>query len=242
MRRFEPGELPRTKLWQEVLHLLSIDGTVPEIAAATVRAARRALDAAGEDPALTEAFAFLVQISAAGADEDFDAALGMLNREGAREPTAVQILGAIPETIRCRREGDDRRTEVGGLAVLAATEVLSEALREHLDDLFAANGAETKRAVADLARSDGARRLVPAFLGTFLYRCLAYFLSRESGNRVGEQRRFACSEELSAFNRDLKTFCVAAAGAAVTNTPGTPTDSWRTVLDHVLATGDPDVR
>lgn len=242
MRRFEPGELPRTKLWQEVLHLLSIDGTVPEIAAATVRAARRALDAAGEDPAFTESFAFLIQIGVAASDEDFCAAIGSLDLGAAREPTAVQILGALPEAIRRRCEGDDRRTEVGGLAVLAATEVLGAALSDGVDDVFAEDGADTKRALVDLADSDDAHRLVPEFLGIFLYRSLAYFLGRESGNRVGEDRRFACSEELSAFNRDLKTFCMAAAGAALSNIPGKPTVSWQTLLDHVLATGDPDAR
>jgi hypothetical protein len=207
MPRFEPATLPRTKAWRQVLHLLSVDGTIPQIAAATVVAARLAFRTAEEDPTLLRTEAFLEALRPTSDVEELGAQLREHISDLRNPITALELLGAIPNALI--RDGEERgNSALAELATLALTEVLSEAFRGKGLDPFDAGACQIMRALNVLTRPDQKHRLRASFWGVFLYRSLQYFLSRETSNRVGERRRFRSSAELETWCHQLKDYCL----------------------------------
>jgi hypothetical protein len=227
-----------------VLHLLSIDGTVQAVAAAAVRAAEKALRAAGKDPRFEDTFRFVVQLGSEPFVDVFSKTLSHLGLDVDGGPTIVQFLGALPDAIGRRRAGHEQRTELGGLGPLALVETLGQALQSGVDDWLGANDINAHRAFARIAASKERFDLVSGFMGVFLYRCLQYFLSRETPNRVGEQRRFGSIEELAEFNRDLKAYCIASSralflqigdiGVTKPYSSANAVELWQSLLEYVL--------
>lgn len=86
------GNLPRTRKWQQVVELLDSGAGTPEIAAATLDAAKRGLDLAARDPALVHSFWLLTQLPHCARGEDFVAALQRIGVSVASTPTLMELV------------------------------------------------------------------------------------------------------------------------------------------------------
>ena len=107
------GTLPATRKWREVAGLVS-DGAPPElIAGASASAAEAALGHASDDPALLHSFWLLTQLPLAARSPDFLERLDALGLRIERDPTLLEIVGALTEAIDRQTERAGGRTDLG---------------------------------------------------------------------------------------------------------------------------------
>ena len=203
--RFEPATLPRTKAWRHVLHLLAVDGTIAQITAATIDAANAAFKIAGKDPVLRRAVALLEALVPTSSVEELGAQLRQ-HISVLRDPiTALEFVGAMPALMGYGEERGD--SALAELAPLALMEVLAKTFHEKGTSVFEANATQSWECINATVDPEQKHLLVAAFWESFLYRCLQYFLSRETSNYVGENRRFKNIEDLEKWGQELRCHC-----------------------------------
>lgn len=201
------GSLPATKRWQQVVTSLTDGSSIPRIAAASSAAAEAALSRAVGDPALIHAFWLLTQLPLAARGGDFTERLGELGLGVGSNPQFFEILGAFSEAVDGHSRLFGRRSDLGEMAQLAATESLLAIVGRSLPGLFGPTADEVQRAIGRLATSKQFSDLARDFFARLTRRHLEYYLSRELSNHVGPNSRFRSIAEHSTFNADLDQHC-----------------------------------
>ena len=108
------GTLPATRKWREVVGLVS-GGAPPDlIAGASASAAEAALRHARDDPALLHSFWLLTQLPLAARAPDFLESLGALGLRIDRDPSLLEIVGALNEAPPETRPTTSRHFRVAG--------------------------------------------------------------------------------------------------------------------------------
>lgn len=201
------GSLPTTKRWQQVVTSLDSGSSVTRIAAASSAAAEAALSRAVGDPALIHAFWLLTQLPLAARGGDFTERLGKLGLTVGSNPQFFEIIGAFSEAVDGHSRVIGRRSDLGEMAQLAATESLSTIVGRSLPGLFGPTADEVQRAIGRLATNKQFSDLARDFFARLTRRHLEYYLSRELSNHVGPNSRFRSIGEHSTFNAELDQHC-----------------------------------
>ena len=202
------GALPKSRKWSQVVGLIADGADVEDIAAASADAAENGLDRASDDVGLAHAFWLLTQIPLAARQADFSSVLRALGLDGlSAQPTLIEIVAAFGRAVDRHVRASGRRTDLGEMAQLAASETLASLAGRELPSLFGPTAADVQQVLRKLGTSDRFSLVARDFFSRLTNRSLGYFLSRELSTHVGPEKRFESVGEHSAFNAALDLHC-----------------------------------
>jgi len=206
------GTLPTSKKWREVVALIpESSASAPELAAATMEAAKGGIRRAANDAGFIKTFWLLTQIPLAARQQEFATALRRLGLKVPPNPSAFDVLGAISESVENEIATERVRSDFAELALAAAQESLSALCVEETRSLFGASPDDVQNSFRKYSTSAQFRHLARRFFTGFTARYLKAFLSRELSNHVGDIEKFRSLHEHSEFNRALDHHCFEAA-------------------------------
>jgi len=202
------GTLPKTQKWNQVVSLITAGADVARIAAASADAAEHALEPASQDEGLAHAFWLLAQIPLAARQPNFSERLRELglNVSNSR-PTLLEIVAAFTSAVDRYVHEQGKRSDLGEMAQLAASETLASLAGRELPSLFGPTAEDVQQALAKLGTSDRFSIVARDFFSRLTSRSLGYFLSRELSKHVGPNKRFAAVGDHSDFNAALDLHC-----------------------------------
>lgn len=202
------GQLPRTRQWKQVVALIEHGAGAAQVANETIRAAKQSLESASDDPRFVSAFWLLCQIPLAARSDDFNAALRDLGVEVPDGPSLLDIATAISPALD--QQDARRRTDLGEIAELSASEILIEHIGDQIGGLFDPTPAQVQKALRDMGTMGGFSRFQRAYFARIAERLLDYYLSRELPNHIGDGSRFATLADCAAFTSALHLHCTEA--------------------------------
>jgi hypothetical protein len=126
------GTLPRTKKWDQVVHLISGRANVEHIAAASAEAAERGLERASNDEGLAQAVWLLTQLPQAARHGDFSKRLWKLGLRVSSRPTLVEIVASLTQAIDAHLQETGKRSDFGELALHAASQTIASLAGQEL--------------------------------------------------------------------------------------------------------------
>ncbi len=199
--------IPSTHAWDEVVGMMGDNSDVEEIAAASARAMRRALDKALSDPALIHTIYLLANITTAARSRDVPGALRGLGIEIGRTFDLSDLIAGISTAVDrdARRRGN--RTDLGEMALHAAASSLARVLAPSLPNLIGPSQKDLVAALAKLGTPIRFAELSRAFYGDLIRRGLEYYTSRIHAQFVGRGRRFESLDSLERFRSALALHC-----------------------------------
>lgn len=203
--------LPKTPPWNAVVDLLGSHAPTDEIVAATARAAEHSLAQAASDPGLRHSFWLLTQLPIAARSPDFAARLRNLNLHAGSAPTWLSLSAAFQDAVDEKTRRARGKTDLGEMAQLAATEVLTTVLSADLPGVFDTASEDVRYALGKLAAPDRFAELSRDFFACLVNRNLEYFLSRALADHIGPGRAFGSLSEHTAFREALAQRCYEAA-------------------------------
>ncbi len=201
------GELPRTRKWQQVVGLIEGGAGTAQIANATISAAEKGLNLAGNDEGLVETIYLLTQLPRAARSDDFAGALREAGLDVGNSPTLLEVVGAFSDAVDHRLARNGGRTDLGEMAQMAAAETLNRVIGERTQSLFGTTAEDVQRELGRLATNRQFSIFSREFFGRLTERCLDYFLSRALTHHVGEDKRFATLNQQSEFTSALGVHC-----------------------------------
>ncbi|MBD3343285.1 MAG: hypothetical protein GF353_29585 [Candidatus Lokiarchaeota archaeon] len=196
-----------TRKWLEVVAILSNGAAVEDVAAATMRASQSGLKKAPQDPTLIYTFWLLTQIPKAARSENFSEELRKLNLDVSNNPTLMEIVAAFNDSIGIYSQHNRVRSDIGAMAQLAATEIMSEVVGKKLPTLFYPEPGDVQSAFKSFSETKHFSSLGRTFFTRFTERYLKYYLSRELSNHVGPTKAFKNIDDHSDFNDAFHLHC-----------------------------------
>lgn len=203
--------LPKTRSWNAVVGLLRAGAATEDIAQATAKAAENSLAPAASDPALRQAFWLLTQLPLAARSTDFTTRLEEIKISVGAASSVLSLASAFQESIDARSRNAKGKTDLGGMAQLAATEALTASLAVDLPGLFGTTSEDVRYALGKLAAPDRFAKLSRDFFARLVNRNLEYFISRAIGDHIGPGRGFRSLNDQDEFRRALALHCYEAA-------------------------------
>lgn len=203
------GNLPRTRKWQEVVGLIAIGASFDQVANAVVRAAEDGLMATAHHQGLVEAFWTLTKLAAAARDGNFVEGLRARGLDVPDHPSLPSILAAVSEAIDASMPNNRGRTDLGEIAQSAAAEAVNSLVTEKTQQhsLFSTTAEDVQRAFHELGTPKNFGELGRRFFAQVMNKVLQFYVSREAGNHVGENQRFANLADKAEFDRALANHC-----------------------------------
>jgi len=201
------GELPRTRNWVQVLDLVGGGAGAPDVAAATMRAAQRGLEAAAQDKGLVHTVWLLTQVPLAARGADFEDRLRKLGLDVAGSPSLLEVTGAFADAVDAQLRRTGGRTDLGEMAQMAAAESMAKLGTPVIGSLFDNDTPSAQETLGALATPAKFSTLSREFFARLTAKYLTYFLSRELSNYVGPGGRFAGIDEHAEFRRALELHC-----------------------------------
>lgn len=201
------GTLPRTRNWIQVLDLVGAGAGAPDVAAATMNAAQRGLEAAAQDKGLVYTVWLLTQMPLAARSPDFEARLRKLGLTVSGSPSLLEVTGAFSDAVDAHLRRAGGRTDLGEMAQMAASEALTVLGSPANGSLFAAAAPSAREALAAFTTTKRFSELASEFFARLTTKYLTYFLSRELSNYVGAGGRFAGIDGHAEFDKALALHC-----------------------------------
>jgi len=233
------GNLPRTRKWQQVVGLLDSGAGTPQVAAATLDAAKQGLEKAARDPALVHSFWLLTQLPLCARAEDFVSELERVGLAVSSAPSLLELVGGFTDAVDNHVRSTGGRTDLGEMAQMGAAESLTSVLRERTQSLFGTTPQMVQAQLAALATKKQFSVLARDFFANLTERYLGYFLSRQTSSQfksVQENREFR--EALSLHCRQASRIVEEFAGSwySKTNYEGGITPKKAANFVHVALT------
>ena len=201
------GTLPRTRNWVQVLDLVGGGAGAPNVAAATMNAAQRGLEAAAQDKGLVYTVWLLTQVPLAARSADFEGRLRKLGLDVSGSPGLLEVTGAFADAVDTHLRRTGGRTDLGEMAQMAATEAMTLLGTPANGSMFDAAAPRAKEALAAFTTAKQFSALATEFFARLTTKYLTYFLSRELSNYVGPGGRFAGIDSHAEFTRALDLHC-----------------------------------
>ena len=202
------GALAQTRPWRKVVGLLEDLGSqTAEIASATATAARVGLQRAKGDEGLSYAFWLLCQIPLAAKQGDFGKSLRGLGLDVPDSPSSFDVAASFTQAVESHLRQTRGRTDIGEIAQLSAAECLTAAATQGPKGLFSSEAENVQNTFEDRSTQKNFGFFAQDFFARFTNRFLAYHLSRELSNHVGEGRRFSNIAEHEQFKEALELHC-----------------------------------
>ena len=120
------------------------------------------------------------------------------------KPTLFEIVAAFTRAVDDHLRECGKRTDLGEMAQLAASETLASLAGRELPSLFGTTPSDVQQALAKLGTSNRFSIVAREFFSRLTNRSLGYFLSRELSKQVGPNKRFASIGDHSGFNAELE--------------------------------------
>ena len=200
--------LPKTQNWQKVVALLASPAApVPQVASAAAKACRSILKRHSDDPVLVSAVYLLVRLPLATRQHlavDFLRGTDISPRALSSPASLLEETGSYLQRQNTRNPDPSFVSEI---SLNAFQETLTKLISESNLDLFADISEQTERALASYGTPRGFARSARFFFTSFMTRALAYFLSKETVNVLGQSERFDSLDSLQRFMGDLRRYC-----------------------------------
>ncbi len=201
------GRLPKSQRWQQVVGLLSANGTVgpdpARVAAATARAARTRLGRLESDPVLGYAVWLLARLAAAARRPDFAEAAALLGLDVRADDSVVGVVAQVADRVRDEVERHPGSGPFGDLAALAQRRALLESVGSEGRSLFGGPAEDLERAFRAHATPARFGAVARRFFGDLLARTLRFYVDRELPLLVGPGSGLADLDRAEAFAADL---------------------------------------
>lgn len=202
------GTLPSTRKWKEVVKLLEGSAGTSEVAAATFDASQRGFQEAPNDPGLNHVFWLLTQIVGAAQSDNFKKSLNNAGLDVGEKATFFNVLGSFASAVDAHMGKMGKRSDLGEMAQMAASEAMSRLVGQEARSLFGTTEQDVQNAFKKYATSTQFGQLARDFFARFSKRYLTYFLSRQLSNHVGgEKARFSNIDSHSEFLKALDHHC-----------------------------------
>jgi len=206
------GTLPATRRWEDVIGLVAEGAEISRVAEATTHAWQLAFDKVRNDAGFREAVFLLTQLGVAGKSKDPAGQLSAAGLEVGGATSVVDVAIALNEAMERRIGAERQRSDFGELAQRALVSAVTEHLQNDIAPSLIDSGADDVRAaVKKCGKEKGFAELSKGFFARLTNECLNYFLSKTLPAQVGEERRFANTEQLSQFEDAMRTHCSEAA-------------------------------
>jgi hypothetical protein len=199
--------LPQTRKFREVVELLENGAPAAQVAAATVRAAEDFLQGAYHDEGLVEVCWLLMQLPQAARSDNFAGRLRDLGIRIGDDPSLPELEMALTEAVDNRLRRNRGRTDLGEMAQAAASETISAIIGPRLASLFAPQPGEVRDQFAALHTVAQFGKFARGFFSRLVYKCLDYFLARDTSKHIDPGKRFATTGHVSRFAEALETHC-----------------------------------
>src|SRR5262249_14000336 len=132
----------------------------------------------------------LARLVRAAREPDFREALNTGGIPAASEPDFFELVTGFTDAVDGHLQGAGRRTDIGEMAQLSATEALAALLRPSTQGLYEPDSKQLQKATRDLSTAKGFGQLAREFYARFIHRFLLYHLGRELSQHVGANGRF----------------------------------------------------
>ena len=205
------GTLPRTRNRVQVLDHVGGGAGAPDVAAATMNAAQRGLDAAAQDKGLVYTVWLLTQVPLAARSADFEGRLRKLGLDVSATPSLLDVTGAFTDAVDAHLRRTGGRTDLGEMAQMAAAEAITVLGTPTNGSLFDTAALSAQQALEAFTTTKRFSSLAREFFARLTTKYLTYFLSRELSNYVGPGGRFAGIDGHAEFTHALDLHCQQAA-------------------------------
>jgi len=214
------GKLPRTYHWKKVIELLEEAATVPELANASLAAARSCLQRVPEDPGFTQALTSIFKFIESARSDDFEAALLQNGFSVRHDASLFDVISGLKEKIDQDLNRNRVKSDISEIAQNSFTETLFKSVSTETASLFETTAKTLQNSLRRQLTGGRFKLLMHEFLSLFTRRYLNYYLSRELSNHVGPGSRFQNIDEHKEFNRAFDLYVRQAVRIADEFTPG----------------------
>jgi hypothetical protein len=208
MGQIRTGKLPKIRGWKQVIALLdSADSSSSEIAAATAKAAKDFFSQKRSDPALAFSYWLLTQITSRAKSENYLEEIKKIGLDVSKTKNAFDFLGRIATFTRAQIKLRGETFPISEFAQLSLREVLTETIGQQSQTLFGTTQEDVILACRKYSTPNQFAKLSRIYFSKVLNRVLQFFISKESPNKIGLERKFKDISDLSSFNFALEAYC-----------------------------------
>lgn len=208
MGHIRMGKLPKIRGWKQVIALLdSADSSSADIAAATAKAAKDFFTQKRGDPSLAFSYWFLTQITSRAKSENFLEEMRVLGLDIRNTKNAFEFLASIANFTRKQIKQRGETFPISEFAQLSFREVLTETIGRQSQTLFCTSQDDIILACRQYSKPNQFAKLARLYFAKVLNRVLQFFISKESPNKIGLEKRFKDISDLSRFNLALEAYC-----------------------------------
>ncbi len=203
------GEMPRTGYWPDVVKTLDLSDDPARIASVTAKAARKGLEAAGQDDGVSEVVYMLMKfVWSSAKTKDFSRELKDIGVSAGKESSLLDLVSGFNDALDQRLRLKGHRSDLAEMARMSVVDTLADLCRHHTGSLFGASVKETREALRKNTAPERFAAIGQRFFGKFLYRFLDYHLSRELPEHVGAGRIYETIRECDNFKTSLARYTI----------------------------------
>ena len=203
------GTLPATEPWNGVVRKIGLEAAAPEVAGATLDAARRAFLAVGEDTGFRQTTYLLVELALAGNKPKAAAELAKLGVTIPEETSLAEVAAQISSELDSRIDATRKRSDFGEMAQHALVGALVEHVQKHLPTLphMQPSRQDVMAAFKSLSKEKEFGAVARRFCAKLTDGTLNYFLSKTLATQMGEGQRFATTNQVTEFEGGMRRHC-----------------------------------
>lgn len=201
------GTLPRTREWKEVVRMIADGSDVPQIAAATLKAADKALARMETDAGFNEAVWLLTQIAIAAKKDDSTGHLESVGLKLSPQTSIAEVASAIRTGLDQQMSKLGKNSDIRQIASNALVYAITTHLNSKLGGLFEASSTEIHGALRDLGKQKAFGELSRSFFEKISSDSLKYFLDKTIDTHLGQGQRFQTRSDSRNFREALTTHC-----------------------------------
>jgi hypothetical protein len=168
------GEMPRTGYWPDVIKTLDLSDDPARIANVTAKAARKGLDAAGQDHGVSEVIYMLMKfVWSSAAKKDLRRELKDIGVSTTKQDASLlDLISGFNDALDRRLRQKGHRSDLAEMARMSVVDTLTDVCRHQTGSLFGASIKETQEALRKNTAPERFAALGQRFFGKFLYRTL----------------------------------------------------------------------
>jgi hypothetical protein len=201
------GTLPATEPWNGVVGRIGVGAAAPEVADATLGAARKAFIAVGEDAGFRQASYLLVDLALTGNKADAAKQLANLGITIPEHTSLAEVAMQISQEMDRRIDATRKRTDFGEMAQLALVGALVEHVQKHQLPLLALSRQDVLAAFKDLSKEKNFGAVARRFCAKLTDGTLNYFLSKTLATQIGEGQRFTTTNQVTEYETGMGRHC-----------------------------------
>jgi hypothetical protein len=198
------GELPKTRRWQQVFHLLQEPGADPGmVASATMRAAETRLTQLRADDSLTYCFWLLTRLATAARGADFQSDAGQLGIDVHPDDHVLSLIAKVNDRVREELVQFPESGPFGDLAAAALRTSLTDTLGAQNLSLFASSVDDLANTFRRHSTASQFGELATRFFGAFYAGTLRYYVDRALPSSLSPEGGLRTHSEIQVFRDAL---------------------------------------